>query len=192
MTQIWSWCVPNTERALTQGTIKLQLQSIPGGESEEFLSFVTDLKQLVKDCGYADEDRTVRDAIVLRRYYVAVEEKYLDKSNKLMLQSVIKIGQSHETSQEGLKVNDERIEGDPKVSAVNERSPGEPNIQPTRRPRSHQKESYKAKEQDRGGIRSPCEDCGQFKSYWDAQNQQVVEKRECRRAQCEDADRHRY
>ena len=40
--------------------------------SEKFDNFVTDLKILVKDCGYTDEDRMVRDAIVLRSLHEQV------------------------------------------------------------------------------------------------------------------------
>ena len=36
------------------------------GDNESFDSFVTDLKILVKDCGYQEEERMVRDAIVFR------------------------------------------------------------------------------------------------------------------------------
>ena len=35
-------------------------------DSESFDSFVTDLKILVKDCGYQEEERKFRDAIVFR------------------------------------------------------------------------------------------------------------------------------
>ena len=35
-------------------------------DNESFDSFVTDLKILVKDCGYQEEERMVRDAIVFR------------------------------------------------------------------------------------------------------------------------------
>jgi hypothetical protein len=34
------------------------------GNNESFESFVTDLRILVKDCGYKDEERMVRDAII--------------------------------------------------------------------------------------------------------------------------------
>ena len=97
------------------------------GPNEKFDNFVTDLKLLVKFCGYADGGRMVRDALILCSYHAAVQEKCLDEGNKLRLESVIKIGQSQETSQEGLKVVGGQIDEDPKVNAVNKR-PRRPRI----------------------------------------------------------------
>ena len=48
------------------------------GENEKFDNFVTDLKILVKDCGYLEDDRMVRDCIVLRSYNETVQEKCID------------------------------------------------------------------------------------------------------------------
>lgn len=47
--------------------------------TEKFDNFVTDLKMLVKDCGYKEENRMVRDAIVLRSFHKEVQEKCLEK-----------------------------------------------------------------------------------------------------------------
>ena len=49
------------------------------GENEKFDNFVTDLKILVKDCGYLEDDRMVRDCIVLRSYNETVQEKCIDQ-----------------------------------------------------------------------------------------------------------------
>ncbi len=48
------------------------------GENESFESFVTDLKVLVKDCGYKEEERMVRDAIVFSCKHTKVREKCID------------------------------------------------------------------------------------------------------------------
>ena len=56
---------------------------------ERFDQFVTDLKILVKDCEFKEEDRMVRDAIVLRSYYPQVQEKFLDEGDKLTLEKAI-------------------------------------------------------------------------------------------------------
>ena len=48
-------------------------------ENEKFDNFITDLKILVKDCGYTDEDRMVRDCIVLRSFHETVKETVLMK-----------------------------------------------------------------------------------------------------------------
>ena len=53
------------------------------GESESFESFVTDLKILVEDCDYQEEERMVRDAIFFRRKYTKVREKCLDLAKEL-------------------------------------------------------------------------------------------------------------
>ena len=89
------------------------------GPTERFDNFVTDLRLLVKDCGYSDEDRMIRDAIVLNAQSTTVREKCLDKGDELTLDVAIRIGQSHEMSQDSLKVigTDE----DAKVQAVHKR-----------------------------------------------------------------------
>ena len=70
---------------------------------ERFDDFVIALKILVKDCGYQDANRMLRDAIVLRSRHDAVREKCLDEGDELMLEKAVKIGQNYETSQESLK-----------------------------------------------------------------------------------------
>ena len=47
---------------------------------------MTDLKVLVKDCGYKDEERMVRDAIVFRCKYTKVREKCIDSGDALTLE----------------------------------------------------------------------------------------------------------
>ena len=88
---------------------------------ERFHQFVTDLKILVKDCGFKEEDRMVRDVIVLRSYHPQVQEKCLDKGDKFTMEKAIQIGQNHETFHASLKVigDDE----DAKVHAVRPYSP---------------------------------------------------------------------
>lgn len=44
-------------------------------DGKSFDSFVTDLKILVKDCGYQEEERMVRGAIVFRCKHSRVREK---------------------------------------------------------------------------------------------------------------------
>jgi len=52
---------------------------------EKFDNFVTDLCILVKDFGYVEENRMLRDAIVLRSSRAAVREKCLEKGDDLSL-----------------------------------------------------------------------------------------------------------
>ena len=60
------------------------------GEHERFDNFVTDLRRLIKNCGFAQmEERMLRDAIVLRSYHSRVREKCLDKGDELTLVTAI-------------------------------------------------------------------------------------------------------
>ena len=65
-------------------------------EQERFDDFVTALKLLVKDCGYENEDRMLRDAIVLRSLHSRVQEKCLEEGNALTLERALQIGRNHE------------------------------------------------------------------------------------------------
>ena len=61
------------------------------GDHESFDSFVTDLKILVKDCGYQEEERMVRDAIVFRCKHANVREKCLDIADALTCEKAVEI-----------------------------------------------------------------------------------------------------
>ena len=88
------------------------------GPKVRFDAFVTDLKILVKDCGYTDEERMVRDAIVMNAHSAVLQEKCLDKGDGLTPEQAIRSGQSHEMSQDSLKVIGANIDADVKVHAV--------------------------------------------------------------------------
>lgn len=66
------------------------------GDNEGFDSFVTELKILVKDCGYQEEERMVRDAIVFRCKHSKVREKCLDQADTLTCEKAIEISQNQE------------------------------------------------------------------------------------------------
>ncbi len=87
-------------------------------DGEKFDAFVTDLKNLVKDCGYTD--RMIRDVIVCHAWHSRVREKCLNKGDELTLDIAISIGQNHETSQESLKIISK--EEDSKVHSVKKRT----------------------------------------------------------------------
>ena len=92
------------------------------GPKERFDDFVTALRVLIKDCGFAEEERMLRDAIVLRSHSATVREKCLDKGNELTLEKAIQIGQNHEASQESMRVIDARVDEDLKVHTVQTKS----------------------------------------------------------------------
>jgi transposase InsO family protein len=73
------------------------------GETESFDDFVTDLRILMRDCGFEDKDRRLRDAIVFNCFHEKVREKCLDEGDVLNLDKVIDIGRTYEISQKGLQ-----------------------------------------------------------------------------------------
>lgn len=102
------------------------------GPKERFDDFVTALRILIRDCGFVEEERMLRDAIVLRSHSATVREKCLDKGNDLTLDKAIQIGQNHEASQESMKVIDSRVDEDPKVHAVHDKRRGRGRRAPTK------------------------------------------------------------
>ena len=72
-------------------------------DNESFDSFVTDLKILVKDCGYQEEEHMVRDVIVFRCKHPKVREKCLDQADVLTCEKAFEIGQNYETNLSSLK-----------------------------------------------------------------------------------------
>ena len=86
------------------------------GDNESFESFVTDQKIIVKNCGYQEEERMVRDAIVFRCKHPKMREKCLDLADELTCEKAIEIGGNHETNFSSLKklASDE----DPTVNAL--------------------------------------------------------------------------
>ncbi len=71
--------------------------------NERFEDFVTALRLLVKDCGYDNEDRMLRDAIVLRSLHTRVQEKCLEEGNTLTLSKALDIGRNYEISVTNMK-----------------------------------------------------------------------------------------
>ena len=68
-----------------------------------FDSFATDLKILVKDYGYQEEERMVHDAIVFRCKYSKVREMCLDLADELTIKKAVKIGPTQETNLDSLR-----------------------------------------------------------------------------------------
>ncbi|KAL6462444.1 hypothetical protein MHYP_G00288660 [Metynnis hypsauchen] len=73
------------------------------GNSESFDQFVTELRLLVKDCGYPNGDEMVRDRIVFGINSPRIREKLLCYGSGLTLENAIDIARSHELSQQQLK-----------------------------------------------------------------------------------------
>ena len=112
-------------------------------DGESFDSFVTDLKILVKDCGYQEEERMVRDAIFFRCKHSKVREKCLDLADELTLEKAVKIGRTHETNLDSLNKLDK--DEDPTVNVVEKRQTQ------SRRKRSKQGAEKQASEERKNG-----------------------------------------
>ena len=106
------------------------------GDNEGFDSFVTDLKILVKDCGYQEEERMVRDAIVFRCKHSKVREKCMDQADTLTCEKAIEISRNYETNLSILKklASDEDPTVRPGiVRSVQIKAKGKPRRPPKRR-----------------------------------------------------------
>ncbi|KAK0141090.1 hypothetical protein N1851_021892 [Merluccius polli] len=66
------------------------------GANETLEQFATELKLLVKDCAYANEDEMVRDRIVFGIQSAKVREKLLSVGSDLTLDKTMDIARSHE------------------------------------------------------------------------------------------------
>ena len=71
-------------------------------DSETAEQFITDLKVLVKDCGYEKSDEMVRDRIVCGTKHPKVKSKLLSEGSDLTLERAIDIARSHEINQKQL------------------------------------------------------------------------------------------
>ena len=72
-------------------------------EGESFEQFLTDLKLLVKDCGYADPDEMVRDRVVIGCHATKTREKLIQEGSDLTLEKAIDIARTDEMSKAQLK-----------------------------------------------------------------------------------------
>ncbi|XP_033106768.1 uncharacterized protein LOC117108748 [Anneissia japonica] len=101
------------KRNVIKATLEFNKRS--QGTTESFSTFLTDLRVLVKRCDYQDEERMLRDAIILRKRDQKVREKCLDLGDELTLDKAINLALNYETSQASLVAMD-RSES---VSAIN-------------------------------------------------------------------------
>ena len=128
-------------------------------DGESFDSFVTDLKILVKDCGYQEEERMVHDAIVFRCKHSKVRENCLNLADELTLEKAVKIGRTYETNLDSLKKLDK--DEDPTVNVVGKRE--------TQSRRKHSKQgtekqaSEEREKTDR--TKDKCGRCGYNKTH---------------------------
>ena len=60
-------------------------------EGESFEQFLTDLKLLVKDCGYTDPDEMVKDRVVIGCHSTKTRETLIQEGSELTLEKLIDI-----------------------------------------------------------------------------------------------------
>lgn len=118
------------------------------GSSESFEHFVTELKLLVKDCGYTNSDEMVRDRIVFATNSPRVREKLLSNGPELTLEKAIDIARSHELSQAQLKAMANECQVHHKIVKPGARRGA------SNKPKDHQKNQERA-----------CSTCGGNHSY---------------------------
>ena len=104
------------------------------GESFEQLNFLTDLKLLVKDCGYADPDEMVRDRVVIGCHTTKTSEKLIQEGSGLTPEKTIDIARTGEMSKAQLKT---MTTENPSINSVN------PKKQKSHRKTKSQKEILK-------------------------------------------------
>ena len=90
-------------------------------DSESAEQFITDLKTLVKDCGYEQQDEMVRDRIVCGTKNVKVKKKLLSEGSDLTLEKAIDVARSYEKNQQQLSSMNSKE--DPSIHAIKRTRP---------------------------------------------------------------------
>ena len=93
------YCAPRKKHIMAALKFNECQQANSGG----FDSFVTDLKILVKDYAYQEEERMVHDAIVFRCKYSKVCEMCLNLADELTIEKAVKIVPTQETNLDSLR-----------------------------------------------------------------------------------------
>jgi transposase InsO family protein len=142
-------------------------------DGEKFDNFVTDLRVLVKGCRYNEEERMIRDAIVLRSLHQQVQERCLEYGDELTLDIAVNIGRNHEAAQDSLKVIEAGAGGGEEVHTVS-RSVRENNYR-GRSYRGQRRRGQKSKQRPQGdqfarpnkgaAPNKYCGQCGKDKSH---------------------------
>ena len=79
-TKCEAYVKPKTNRVFARYKFHQKVQQ----EGESFEQFLTDLKLLVKDCGYGDPDKMVRDRVVIRCHASKTREKLIQECSHLI------------------------------------------------------------------------------------------------------------
>ena len=106
-------------------------------EGESFEQFLTDLKLLVKDCGYGDPDEMVRDSVVIGCHSTKTREKLIQEGSDLTLEKAIDVARTDEMSKTQLET---MANEDASINSLNQRKPE------TERPRKQKNEHTQTRE----------------------------------------------
>ncbi|XP_053374212.1 uncharacterized protein K02A2.6-like [Mercenaria mercenaria] len=101
LTKLEEYCEPKSNVIYSRYLLKSRVQK----QDETFEQFVTDLKLLIRDCGYPEDryDETVRDHIVFGVKSHKIRESLIRKGSDLKLQDCLDIARTHEISQTQVK-----------------------------------------------------------------------------------------
>ena len=89
-------------------------------EGESFEQFLTDLKLLVKDCGYGDPGEMVRDRVVIGCHATKTREKLIQEASDFTLEKAIDIARTDEMSKTQLET---MANEDASINSLSQRKP---------------------------------------------------------------------
>ena len=114
---------------------RFMLKSRHQQDGESFEQFITDLKILLKDCGYdeAIHDDVIRDHIVFGIRSSKIREKLINEGSDLTLQKCTDIARTYEMSQAQVKVMAANPDSK-SIDAVKHKIRKQPPRQPSRQP----------------------------------------------------------
>lgn len=85
-------------------TARFKVKQRKQGESESFDNFVKDLRLIIMDCEYTDQEDVLIDCIIAGVRHMKVQERLLDQGSDLTLAKALSIGRQYENSQKQLKL----------------------------------------------------------------------------------------
>ena len=171
MKKFEEFCVGKTHEAFESYRFHIRAQ----GPEESIEAYVAELRKLARNCNFKEEDRMIRDRIVVGVRSNSVREKLLEIED-LDLQKAINTCKLHETSQQQLQAMNAGASGSSSVEAIKSRQPdkkkgfkkndnhrnsnsSKQNCGRCGRPKHEQKDQCRA-------INAKCESCGRIGHFW--------------------------
>ena len=171
-THFEQYCAPKVNHIYS----RYKFKSCTQAEGQTFEEFVTELKLLIKDCGYADDiqNEMIRDHIVFGVRSHKIREKLINEGSSLTLERCIDLSRTYELSQTQLM----DINGQTQSVSAIKKSPG-PKMQkqqPQQRSRYQHRESTNhpghgrpstTQQRNFKGSAMKCNNCGSSHSKYD-------------------------